>query len=80
MHTMLLHCAYIYTQVRVLMTPVLLNMGDQKVLGYVLSTSGLGALFGSVILAITGGPKTRKVLAVLGCAAAQGVLLAACGM
>ena len=66
-------------QVRVLMTPVLLNMGDQRVLGYVLTTSGLGALVGASVLAVTGGPKVRKVYAVLICAFLQGLLLTACG-
>lgn len=66
--------------VRVLMTPVLLNMADQKVMGYVLSASGLGAIFGSIALTVTGGPKGRKVMSVLACAALQGVFLSMCGL
>ena len=68
--------------IQVLTTPLLLSMSSARfhslclssTLGFVLSFSGTGALFGSVLLAIWGGTK-RKIYAVLGCGMVQGLLL-----
>jgi hypothetical protein len=56
-----------------------LNFADPSVLGQVLTASGTGALFGSIILAFYGGGK-RKIFTVLSCAFFQGFLLAICGL
>eukprot|EP01117_Protostelium_nocturnum_P002083 TRINITY_DN12722_c0_g1_i1.p1 TRINITY_DN12722_c0_g1~~TRINITY_DN12722_c0_g1_i1.p1 ORF type:complete len:438 (+),score=121.17 TRINITY_DN12722_c0_g1_i1:98-1411(+) len=66
--------------IQVLMTPMVLNFASEDTLGQVLTTSGAGALFGSIILAFYHGPKVRKVFAVLFIGLFQGILLAACGI
>jgi DHA3 family macrolide efflux protein-like MFS transporter len=64
---------------RLLMTPLLLNMGGAATLGSVLSVSGVGALAGSAALAAWGGPK-KQAHAVLICIALQGVVIALIGL
>lgn len=65
--------------VQILFAPLILNFATPFTLGYVLSASGIGALFGSILLTIWGGPK-EKVKGVLACAFIQGLLLASCGI
>jgi len=64
--------------VQVLMTPLILNFSSSSVLGNILSVSGTGALVGSALLGLWGGPKNR-IYGILGCASLQGLLLALCG-
>ncbi|PRP86781.1 arabinose efflux permease family protein [Planoprotostelium fungivorum] len=66
--------------IQVLMTPMVMNFASADVLGGVLTASGAGAVFGSIILAFYTGPKQRKVLAVLFIGLFQGCLLSLCGI
>ncbi len=45
--------------IALLLTPLLLNFTSTEVLGGVLSTAGAGALLGSILMGIWGGPKKR---------------------
>jgi len=45
--------------VQVLLTPLVLNFASSAVLGSILSVSGTGAILGSIIIAVWGGPQKK---------------------
>ena len=63
----------------VLFTPMILSFSNAKVLGTILSISGVGFLCGSVVMSAWGGPK-RRVLGVLGFGGLFGVFCAITGL
>jgi DHA3 family macrolide efflux protein-like MFS transporter len=63
----------------VLFTPMILSFSNAKVLGTILSISGVGFLCGSVVMSAWGGPKQR-VLGVLGFGGAFGIFCAIAGL
>ncbi|KAI9004319.1 major facilitator transporter [Hyaloraphidium curvatum] len=65
--------------VQVLMTPLVLSFSSPTILGSVLTVSGTGAMFGSGLVTLWGGPK-RRVFAVLAIFSLQGLTLALIGV
>ena len=63
----------------VLMTPLVLSVADNMVLGSVMSVSGIGMVIGSVIMTAWGGPQ-RKMFGVLGFMAAIGLSIICFGI
>jgi MFS family permease len=63
----------------VLITPLVLSFADARVLGLVVSTSGVGYLLGGLVMGAWGGPK-RRVPAILVVQMIKGVLLVAAGL
>ena len=63
----------------VLFTPMILSFSTAKVLGTILSISGLGFLCGGLVMSAWGGPK-RRVLGVLGFGGIFGVFCAITGL
>ncbi|HYK20133.1 MAG TPA: MFS transporter [Pyrinomonadaceae bacterium] len=63
----------------VLFTPMILSFSNAKVLGTILSISGVGFLCGSVVMSAWGGPK-RRILGVLGFGGLFGVFCAIAGL
>jgi DHA3 family macrolide efflux protein-like MFS transporter len=63
----------------VLFTPMILSFSTAKVLGTILSISGLGFLCGSLVMSAWGGPK-RRVLGVLAFGGTFGVFCAITGL
>jgi hypothetical protein len=62
----------------VLVTPLVLSLTTPKVLGFVLAASSSGLLAGSLVMTITGGPRSR-IHGVLGFGLLSGVALAIAG-
>ena len=65
---------------QVLLTPFVLGFANVQVLGRVMSVGGLGMVLGSVLLLVWGGPRRRRVLALLGFALLEGVAMMALGL
>lgn len=63
----------------VLFTPMILSFSNARVLGTILSISGVGFLLGSVVMSAWGGPKQR-VLGVLGFGGTFGIFCAIAGL
>jgi len=61
-------------------TPMLLNLTSPDVLGYVGSIGGIGMATGTVLMSAWGGPKNRRVAALLIADALSGLATAAAGL
>lgn len=62
-----------------LVTPLILSFASPAVLGTILSVAGLGMLFGTILMAVWGGPQQR-VTGILGFTLIQGIILFAGGL
>ncbi|HEX8116387.1 MAG TPA: MFS transporter, partial [Pyrinomonadaceae bacterium] len=50
---------FVVSIARVLLTPLVLDFSTVEVLGFLTSVSGVGFLFGSLVMAVWGGPRVR---------------------
>lgn len=70
---------YLLGNVSVLVTPLVLSVGDTAALGAVLSVGGVGMLIGSLLMSVWGGP-ARRMNGVLGFMLLSGVFVSLAGV